>query len=153
MKSLEIHEMIRLVQVHGPLADSLPDFLCNDVPDLNDFPDTSHASDGSILPVGLVTQATTTAPVTDAQLTTQLHASIPAAGWSYVRVPDPGNGRYALTSVVREDGLVLPAGQNAWITDRTFVGLGQETEIRALSPPDRQRRPWALHPYFHPGHA
>ncbi|MDB6140139.1 MAG: hypothetical protein JWO94_3211, partial [Verrucomicrobiaceae bacterium] len=126
LKSVEIHEMNHLVEVGGALADGLPDFLCNDVPDINDFPDTLYTSDGQVLPVALVTQAATAALVTDAQLSIQLNATMPPnGGWGYLRVADPGAGSYQLVSMVRADGTAIPVGKNTWQTDRTFIGQGQ----------------------------
>jgi len=47
------------------------------------------------------------------------------AGWTYLRVPEPSGGQLRLVRVVREDGLEIAFGTNAWTTDRTFLGLGR----------------------------
>ncbi len=59
------------------------------------------------------------------QLTKTLTATLPA-GWAYLRIPEPSNGQYELTKVVRSDGLELPLDVDAWVTDRTFIGQGQQ---------------------------
>lgn len=120
IKSVEIHELIR--QIADP--QNVPAFLVNDVADLRDMPDTVHASDGTTAPVSLVEAASVARPPTSGDLTFELTTTMPG-GWSYLRVPDPANGQFRLTGVTRSDGRVLALGVNAWVTDRTFIGLGQ----------------------------
>ncbi|GAA5481053.1 fibronectin type III domain-containing protein [Haloferula sargassicola] len=120
IKNVEIHEMIRKVQALDDLFDGRPDFLTNDVPDLDDFPDTIHLSDGSVESVALLEAATVAG-----NLPTLTLSIPPQTGWTYLRIADPGNGRYKLQSVVRSDGLTIPVDENVWLSDRTFVGLGQ----------------------------
>jgi len=122
IRELEIFEMIRPIQALGALDDGLPDFLTNDEADPNDYPDTIHLSGGEVLPVALVETATHD-DVTSENLTIQLNAEL-GAGWSYLRIPDPGNGVFRLVGVTRSDGRVLPP-DNFWVTDRTFRGLGR----------------------------
>ena len=119
IKSVEIHEMIHQVRALGPLDDGLPDFLVNDVPDIRDLPDTIYLSDGSSAPVIVLEAAQVTG-----SFTKTLTATMPA-GWTYLRIPEPSNGQYELIKVVRSDGLELPIDVDAWVTDRTFIGLGQ----------------------------
>jgi hypothetical protein len=123
IESVDIHEMIRVVQAVGATNDGLPDFLVNDVPDANDLPDTLHGSDGGVAPVSVVRQAAISTTTSSTGLVAQLSATLPA-GWFYLRVPDPGNGRYRLLQVLRGDGVELPP-ENFWLTDRTFIGGGQ----------------------------
>jgi subtilase family serine protease len=122
--SVEIHELIHVVRAGGTFADGLPDFLVNDVPDLYDQPDTLYLSDGRVLPVSLVKTASPDAPPAPGHLDVQLTAIMPA-GWTYLHVPDPADGKFTLTRVVRSDGTEVPLGDNAWITDRTFLGNAQ----------------------------
>ena len=63
-------------------------------------------------------------PPSAGHLQVQLTAPMPA-GWTYLLVPDPGNGRYRLTRVVRSDGLQVYLNTNVWTTDRTFIGIGR----------------------------
>ncbi|HNQ87025.1 MAG TPA: CARDB domain-containing protein [Verrucomicrobiota bacterium] len=120
---LEIHEMIRMVQADRALEDGLPDFLVNDVPDLNDFPDTLWFSQGSTAPVAVATDGVTDGPVSTAKLTALLTAPL-GAGWSYLRVPDPADARFRLREVRRADHSPVAVNTNVWRTDCTFIGLG-----------------------------
>jgi hypothetical protein len=124
IKDLEIHELIHLIEAQGPLDDGLPDFLVNDVPDVNDFPDTVHLSNGGTAPVAVYQVAAVSGTPSQANPTVTLTADL-GTGWAYLRIPDPANGGLRLIGVQRSDGRLLPLDRNAWTTDRTFVGLGQ----------------------------
>lgn len=124
IKGVDIHEMIQMFEAQGALDDGLPDFLVNDVPDIDDRPDTVHLSDGSTAPVTVVETGTLSSPVSSMNLVATL-TTTQGAGWSYLRIPDPSNGSLRLVKVARSDGSILPTGKNAWITGRTFVGLGK----------------------------
>ncbi len=112
--SVEIHELIHVVQADRAGDDALPDFLVNDIPDANSQPDTLYMSDGSIAPVNLATNGQATLNGSEAVLT----ANMPS-GWSYLEIPDPGAG-LKLAKAVRSDGKVMLVGPNVWQTDRTF---------------------------------
>jgi hypothetical protein len=117
---VEIHEMNRIVEADGPFADGRPDFLVNDVADLDDLPDTIHLSSGGTLPVSRVTEATLVP--TPASGGTEYHVTVrPSTGCVYFRIASP-SGR-GVASIRRPDGSLLPKA-NAWVTDRTFLGLG-----------------------------
>ena len=121
---VSIHEMIHLVQAGGAFEDGRPDFLVNDAPDLNDFPDRLYLSDGSTNPVQVVTTATPGGMPSAGNLSVSLTAPMPI-GWAYLRAPDPANGAWRLLRVVRSDGMVIALNTNVWTTDRTFIGLGR----------------------------
>jgi hypothetical protein len=123
MQNVGIHEMIRMVQAQGARDDGKPDFLTNDVADANDFPDTVHYSDGGTDLVTVRQTGSFSAAPGPGGLTITL--TTPAfTGWSYIRLPDPGDGSYPLLSVTRSDGRVLPADFNFWQSNRTFIGGG-----------------------------
>ncbi len=122
--SVEIHELIHQVEVQGTFADAKPDFLVNDQPDDEDLPDTLHLSNATTAPVKVVRAATRDAAPTADDLEVVLTAPLPA-GFVYLRVPDPANGQFRLAGVKRSDGRVLPVDVNAWVTDRTFLGMGK----------------------------
>ena len=106
IKNVELREMIHQVRALASLDDGLPDFLVNDVDDPldpRDLPDTIYLSDGTKAVVAVVE----TAQAGGGGLTKTLTATLPA-GWAYLRVPEPSNGQYELTRVVRSDGLELP---------------------------------------------
>ncbi|HET6406934.1 MAG TPA: putative Ig domain-containing protein, partial [Chthoniobacteraceae bacterium] len=120
VEGIEIHEMIHIVRAGGPGADARPDFLANDVQDLYDRPDTLHLSDGSVQPVSAIYEgAFDGAPKTN-DLQVQLNVNLPP-GFAYLRLPDPGIGKFRLTRVTRSDGSDLHV-DNFWTTDRTFIG-------------------------------
>ena len=121
VEGVTIHELIHIVRAQGGRDDGRPDFLVNDIPDLLDYPDTLHLSDGTLEPVSLVTTGTFdgTPSLADPEVTLTVAAP---PGWTYFRFPDPGEGRFRLAQVLRSDGTELPLGDNAWTTDRTFLG-------------------------------
>jgi len=124
IKEVEIHEMNHLIEALGDKADGAPDFLVNDIADIDDRPDTVHFSDGGTAPVVFDDAGTVDAAVTPENLTVTLTTDA-ATGWKYLRIPDPADGKFLLVSAVRSDGLVIPVERNIWTTDRTFIGLGR----------------------------
>jgi len=120
VESVEIHEMIHVVNAGGTFNDGLPDFLVNDIPNGENLPDTLYLSDGRVLPVNVLLTATPDAPAASNHLQVVLTTGA-QPGWTYWRVPDPANGKFRLTRVIRSDGLEVPLDVNAWITDRTFI--------------------------------
>ncbi len=122
--SVEIHELIHAVRAESAFEDGKLDFLANDVPDVHDMPDTLHLSDGRIAPVAAVTEGSVNAPPGPGHLQVKLTASLPA-GWAYLQISDPADGRLRLTHVRRLDGSEVRPEDNFWTTDRTFIGNGQ----------------------------
>ena len=123
IEGVEIHEMIHLVQAPGAWDDGLADFLVDDLPSFDHLPDTLYLSDGSKQPVSAIQTAAADAPAATDHLQVQLTANFPA-GFTYLLVPDPGNGQFTLASVLAAGGPNLNAN-NYYTTDRTFIGLGQ----------------------------
>ncbi|MCY2963301.1 MAG: Ig-like domain-containing protein, partial [Planctomycetota bacterium] len=126
--SVDIHEMIHLVTAAGAFDDGKYDYLVNDIPDVNDTPDTLFLSDGRILPVTPAANVSSDSAPVPGDLQVQLTATV-GAGWNYFKTPDLGAGIYRLTRVVRSDGFEVPVGDNitggnAWQTDRTFIERG-----------------------------
>ena len=118
--NVAIHEMIHLVQAPGKYEDGMPDFLVNEVDDPPlDLPDTVYLSDGTKAPVTLVPAGTIVGTLGPGNHSVILNAALPT-GFVYLRIPDPGNGNYVLTKVVRSDGQEIYFGTNVWTTDRTF---------------------------------
>ncbi len=124
IQSVDIRELIRIVSAPGIFQDGLPDMLVNDFADLEDLPDKLYLSDGSVQPVSIVKTGAITGVLSSGNLQVTLAATLPA-GWSYLRIPDPGNGQYRLKQIVRSDNVSLSVGTNAWTTDRTFIGGGK----------------------------
>ena len=125
LESVEIHELTRTVYALNPdRDDGVPDFLVNDIPDVNSYPDTIHYSDGGTDIVTVRETGTFTGTLSPENLSITLDTGA-FTGWSYIRLPDPGSNVYQLQSVVRQDGRVLPIDFNAWQSDRTFIGQGR----------------------------
>lgn len=123
IESVEIYELIRIVRATGTADDGLPDFLVNDVPDDDFLPDTLQLSQGGAEPVATVRSAGYDGVPGADDLEVSFTAVAPA-GWVYLRLPDPGAGRFRMTRVLRADGSEVP-GEDAWSTDRTFVAGGR----------------------------
>ncbi|MBQ9370589.1 MAG: fibronectin type III domain-containing protein, partial [Thermoguttaceae bacterium] len=121
IKSVDVHELIRSVYDDSQKPDSLPDFLVNDVPDVEDLPDTLYLSTGEIEPVLLVNNISVVENLNTRTLRAKLEVTSVGAGWNYIDLPglDPGGSEYELVGVVRSDGKELNV-KNFWQTDRTF---------------------------------
>lgn len=130
IESVEIHELIRAVQADRPGDDGLTDFLTNEDPDPEDFPDRLFLSDGTIAVVNRGVNPAVVGSVRANNLQVRLTANM-SSGWCYFHLPDPG-ARFALRRVVRSDGKELRVGDNVWQTDRTFPSstYGVEREWR-----------------------
>ncbi len=129
IESADIHELIRSVDAGD---DELPDFLVDDLADAADTPDTLYLSTGAVEDVNAVDIATITGNYGATEVSITLTAEF-AAGWNYLRILDPGNGDYELTSVSR-DGEELNS-RNFWQTDRTYVdedGVFYEDRLHLL---------------------
>jgi len=116
--SVRIHELIHVAQADRPGDDALPDFLVNDVPDLDNFPDTLFLSSGGSMPVSLASNPSVDGQATTGDMQVQLTATM-TPGWNYLKVTDPGAG-FRLWRARRSDGKEIRAGDNAWTTDRSF---------------------------------
>lgn len=122
-EGVEIHEMIRQVEVGGAFADGKPDFFVNDVKDPDDLGDTLYLSDGRIEAVSAVLDGALDGAPSPGDLEVELTARAPR-GWAYLRVPDPADPTLRLAQVRRPDGSVVPPAC-VWTTDRTFIGLSK----------------------------
>lgn len=120
VKGVKLHELTRSIKIYGALDDGINDFLVNDYFDVKDVPDIIYFSQGNR--TAKVTEATSgsfSAPVNPPSFTNTLSIAASAVGWNFIKLNDPGNGRYELASVTRDDGQAIPLN-NAWLT---FVTL------------------------------
>jgi hypothetical protein len=122
--SVDIHELIHLVEAPSPFADGKPDFLVNDDKDDEHLPELIYLSDGATNDVAAVLAASTAGDPGTGNHEVQLTANMPA-GWAYLRVPDPAGGALQLSRVVRSDGRQIAVNTNVWITHYTFVKAGE----------------------------
>ncbi len=123
--SVEIHELIHAVRADVPIDDGICDFLVNDQTDDLSLPDTLYLSDGTIRPVTALVGAVVGDPITALNLTTHVTANF-AAGYNYLRIPDPADGFLALAQVTRSDGKPIRLTDNAWTTNRMVRKQGQQ---------------------------
>lgn len=133
IKSLNAHFIAREVLNDEPGRDSIKDFLADTDRDSNILPDTLYETDGAILPVNYQPQAVA-GNLTGGQTTVTLAAD--REGWVYMRLDDPGQARYPISRVVRNDGKVLNS-RNYWTNIRyrrednfrqTFLNLFDRVE-------------------------
>ena len=103
-----------------PGRDMVLDFLADTDRDAERIPDTLYESQGQILPVNYLANATVT-PAGGADVIVEAVALV--SGWSSIRVSDPFQARLPIERVVRSDNKVLN-GANAW----TSVRYGEENK-------------------------
>ena len=130
IKEVNIHELIRKVQVAHPTDDNRPDFLVNDKFDANFDPDKLYFSDGTTADVTVVDDATVDASVSLSDLDAEITGTA-TTGWTYIRLQDPANGQFIIDKIVRSDGTEI-SGINVWRTDRTFPATGRPTYENVL---------------------
>lgn len=120
VRSVEIHDLVRLINGGKPDNDGRFDLLVNDTADPDRLPDTLYLSNGSTAPVDAVLDAelVPTGVPNEYQV-----AVAPHPRWSYVRLPVT-DGTRNLTSITRPDGTRIPA-ENLWQTDRFIRGGDQ----------------------------
>lgn len=122
IQSLNAYFIAHEVMDDDPERDKVKDFLADtQTNDTEVIPDALYESEGDILPVNTLSNVTvigTAGPGGNFQVTLAADKS----GWGYLRVPDPGQDRLAIASVVRSDGKILNTN-NFWTNHRyTEVG-------------------------------
>jgi hypothetical protein len=116
-----LHELIRSIRVYGATDDGINDFLVNEYQDVEERPDVIYLSQGQqVLDVFGADLGLFEGSIRAPEFSNTLKVIASRLGWNYVRIPDPGNGRYDIVSVSRtSDGQEIPP-DNAWLT---FVTL------------------------------
>jgi hypothetical protein len=129
--TVNIHELDHVVRAQSPTDDGKPDFLANDVVDTEKLPDHVYLSDSATpAVVQPVTAGVVDAPVSNTRLTVQLSLGSVPAGHVYVRIDDPGAGKYRLMKVTRSDGKVIRLEDNAWLTHRVVRLQNQAPQVQ-----------------------
>lgn len=111
IKDLNAYFIVHEVLNDQPGRDNLLDFLADTVDDEEFVPDTLYESDCNVLPVN---------QLTDVQLLeysnyiARINAVADFENWVYMRLDDPAQGKYTISSVVRSDGKVLNEN-NYWV--------------------------------------
>ncbi|MCD4653671.1 hypothetical protein K8T06_07015 [bacterium] len=128
-ESVNIHPTDHVMRIDEPTDDCLPDFLVDEIYDLENCPDIIYSSEGFTLPVNIATDASVDHDPVSGNLIVNLTATMPS-GWVYLRMDNPaGDGlTYQLNHVQRSDGKVILLGDNIWTTHRIRRIQGQPPE-------------------------
>lgn len=124
VSGIEIHELTHSISVYGVLNDSINDFLVNDIPDANDYPDMLYYSNGAIADVYIADSSAIDGPITIPDTVVEMTVMPSTLGWNYTRLDDPGDGKYRIVSVTRDDQQVIPL-DNIWLTYCTLPDGGE----------------------------
>lgn len=120
IQGAEFHELTHSIKAYGTLDDGITDFLVNDIFDAFDVPDIIYFSQGdSTAPVMRADAGSFSSLVSAPSFTNTLTIDPDEGGWNFIKLDDPGQGKYNIASVTRQDGQVVPLN-NAWLT---FVTL------------------------------
>lgn len=115
IESLEAHFIADEVINDEPGRDDILDFLADTDRDEEMLPDALYESNGNVLPVNHVTDATLASGLQGREFVVRVRPEI--EGWGYVRMDDPGQAKYAFEKVVRSDGKVINL-HNVWTNIR-----------------------------------
>lgn len=118
IESVEIFETEHVVRLEVPSDDGLPDFLTNEIPDVDSLPDRVHSSDGFEYDVFASTTGAFDGVATSGDLEVELTVTPSPGAWGYWRLPNPIDGELRLVSVTRSDGVAIRVSENAWTTHR-----------------------------------
>lgn len=109
-----IHRLTHPIHTFGARANGINDFLVDDIPDENNYPDSIFFSDGGRTSVGVVESIEFDHFVTSHDTIVTLTVNPSRIGWNYGETEDPGRNRYELVSCTRNnDGQVIPLS-NIW---------------------------------------
>ena len=109
-----IHKLTHAIQTYGSRIDNINDFLVNDIPDENNYPDSIFFSDGRRTSVGVVESMNFDKYVTSHDTIVTLTVNPSRVGWNYGESEDPGKNLYELVSCTRNnDGQEIPLS-NIW---------------------------------------
>ena len=114
-----MHELIRSVRVYSDVEDGINDFLVNQVQDSKEFPDVIYLSNGGIIDVHPAVSQSTSGLIPSGNPEIELVITPDKIGWNYIKFDDPGDGKYRIVSVTREDGKIIPL-DNVWQTSITL---------------------------------
>lgn len=130
--SIEIHELQHVVRATYPDDDGVPDFLANDVKNLDHLPDTLHCSDGTVAPVtALVYERFDGTPLSNDFQVTVTVPDTPER-YFYARWPAPDFFELPLVSVTRSDGVAIRVEDNVWTTRRIIRKQGRQPYEESL---------------------
>lgn len=116
IKSINAYFIAHEVLNDLPGRDKLLDFLADTDRDENMIPDALYESEGNVVPVNYLANATID-PVSGTAGAYRITLDADRSGWGYMRINDPGQNRLRIESVVRSDGKVINA-HNVWANTR-----------------------------------
>ncbi len=131
IKRVDIHPLTRAVFATFPSDDGRFDFLADDSPDLLDLPETLYLTDGSIQNVVSYTEGNVLQTPTIENPVAQISVDVNQSGFVYIRLDDPSEGEFELTSVQRISGAVNLPDENSWQTVRNIRLEGQPTFVES----------------------
>lgn len=129
IKSLNAYFMEHEVLNDQPGRDNLLEFLADTDNDTDRIPDAMFESEGNVMPVNHLTDASTVSAATPAA-PFPVNVHVDREGWGFIRLSDPGQAKYQIASVVRSDGKVLNA-HNYWVN--RHYSLGFATDVTYLN--------------------
>ncbi|MDP0500163.1 MAG: hypothetical protein Q7P63_08680 [Verrucomicrobiota bacterium JB022] len=150
IESIDAHFIAHEVRNDEPGRDDVLDFLADTDREADMLPDALYETNGNILPVNHLDDAQIGNPLTGRTFTIDLSADF--EGWGYMRLADPGQARYGIQSVVRNDGKQIdpnnfwtnvrydPSNNNKLtyfnLLDRLEIGSYTYTVVYAPAPDD-----------------
>ena len=109
-----MHSLARPIYAQSTRTDGIHDFLVDDVPDENNYPDSIYFSNGGKTSVGVVESASFDKFVTSHDTIVTLTVNPSRIGWNYGEIEDPGRNRYELVNCIRNnDNQDIPLS-NIW---------------------------------------
>jgi beta propeller repeat protein len=152
--ALNAYFMVHEVKNDQPGRDDLLDFLADTVADTEFVPDTLYESDGYTLPVNRLVDVDVLG-YDPSTYTAQLHANATVGNWVFIRVDDPAQAKYRVSSVVRSDGKVLNPNncwthiryhkpdntKITWLNIFDFVAVGEYQYTVTYAPPGSDMEP------------
>lgn len=121
VSGVELHELIRSIRVYGDTDDGINDFLVNEYQDAEERPDAIYLSQGQqVEDVHAADLGYFEGSIQSPEFTNTLRVRNSKLGWNYLRLDDPGNGRYELITITRvSDDQEIPI-DNGWLTHVTL---------------------------------
>lgn len=118
VSAVSAHELIHTLKVG-----SVTGFLVNDLVDSEDDPDRLYLTDGNTYDVSKAVSSSIVGDITSGNHELKLTVNPAQKGWNYQKITDPGNGKYKIVSVTRNDGVTIPL-DNVWQTSVTLKDVG-----------------------------
>jgi pimeloyl-ACP methyl ester carboxylesterase len=120
ISKVSVHELIHTISVNDRTSAG---FLINEIPDTEITPDYLYVTDGSNFDVVKAASSEIEGALSGANPEIKLTVTPTLKGWNYLKIDDPGNGKYKIVSVIRNDGVTIPLN-NVWQTSVTLKDVG-----------------------------